>query len=70
MHASSISFSFINAPVLSLPLYETANGRCVVVASINTAIQTIVTSLCAHRYSLLATAIDGSLSDTFKVLKI
>ena len=70
MPATSFSFSFINIPTLSLPLYENTNGRCVVVASINTIVQTVVPSLCAHRSSLLAAAIDGSLSDTFKVLKI
>ena len=70
MHASSISFSFINSYVLSLPIYETANGMYAVVASINTIVQTIVPSLCAYRSSLLAASFDVSLSDTFRVLKI
>ena len=70
MHVSSVSFSFINSHALSLPLYETTNGRCAVLAAINTVVNTVVPSLCAHRSSLLAIVIDGSLSDTFKVLKI
>ena len=70
MHVSLVSLSFINSPALSLPLYETANGRCAVVIAINTLVQTVVPYLWAHRYSLLAATIDGSLSDTFKVLQI
>ena len=70
MHASLVSFSFINSPALSLPLYETTNGRCAIVAAITNIVHIVVPSLCAHRYYLLATAIDGSPSDTFKVLKI
>ena len=39
-------------------------------AAINTVVQTVVPSLCAHRSSLLAAAINGTLQDTIQQLEI